>query len=91
VGGVQNWATSAGVLYYGPTPSSNDIGVVVLPPGGGTATTSSTITVPGVTAWTAVGGKVFYTDASAVHQYDTATHAITVYAGTSVSLQAVTK
>jgi hypothetical protein len=91
VGGVQNWQTSAGTIYYGPTPSSNDIGVAVLPGGGGTATTAATITVPGVTAWTAVGGNVFYTDVTAVHKYDTVTKATSVYAGVGVTLTAVTK
>jgi hypothetical protein len=91
VGGVQNWQANAGVMYYGPTPSSDDLGNVVLPGGGGTATTANTITVPGVTAWLAVGGLIFYSDATGTFDYNTSTGLTTSYGDTSISVVAVTK
>ena len=91
VGGVQNWQVSDGILYFGPTGGSSTLGQIVLPGGGGTATTADTTSAAGVTAWTVVGGLIFYTDASGTFNFNPTTSATTSYGDTSISIVAVTK
>ena len=82
-GGVTNWYYSGGDIYAGPTATTADINQVVLPAGGGTVSDPPLIAPSGtITAWSVVGGQIFYTDSSGTWKYDIASSTKSAYTGT---------
>jgi len=82
-GGVTNWYYSGGDIYAGPTATTADINQVVLPAGGGTVSDPPLIAPSGtITAWSVVGGQIFYTDSSGTWKYDISSSTKSAYTGT---------